>query len=76
MSISCLFYKEVTRNYIQKLFDKLDDQNPDTDTNSLHIKEICSELLKQGYDSFNKHVEWWRINYNPDGITVTPIHDC
>ena len=33
------------------------------------------ELFKKGYQTFNKHVEWWRINHSWGNVTVEPIID-
>ena len=70
MSIHFRCYKEVGREYIQSLFDEVNEEcNSDFCTNCQHIKQI------KGYDSFNKHVKWWRINHHWAEITVEPIHD-
>ena len=76
MSIQYRCYKEVTRAYIERLFDEVNEiSESDFCTNCGHIKQIRSELVKNGYDSFNKHVKWWRINHHWAEITVEAIHD-
>ena len=76
MSIHFRCYREVGREYIQSLFDEVNEEcDSDFCTNCQHIKQIRSELVKKGYDSFNKHVKWWRINHHWAEITVEPIHD-
>ena len=76
MSIQYRCYKEVTRAYIERLFDEVNEIcESDFCTNCGHIKQIRSELVKNGYDSFNKHVKWWRINHHWAEITVEAIHD-
>ena len=76
MSIQVHRYKEVSRAIIDKWFDEVNEECwSDFCTNCTDIKDIRSELLKKGSDSFNKHVKFWRINYIWGGITVEPIHD-
>ena len=76
MSIQFRCYKEVSRGYIQRWFDEVNEEcQSDFCTNCKEIKHIRSELFKKGYDSFNKHVKWWRILHRWAGITVEPIHD-
>ena len=78
LSISIYYrcYKEVGRDYIQSLFDKVNEIcESDFCTNCQNIKHIRYELLKKGYDSFNKHVKWWRIIHQWAEITVEQIHD-
>ena len=76
MSIYFRTYKEVGREYIQSLFDEVNEEcESNFCTNCQEIKHIRSELLKKGYDSFNKHVKWWRTINCWSEITVEPIHD-
>ena len=76
MSIYYRCYKEVGRDYIQSLLDEVNDIcESDFCTNCQNIKHIRYELLKKGYDSFNKHVKWWRIIHQWAEITVEQIHD-
>ena len=76
MSIQFRCYKEVSRGYIQRWFDEVNEEcESDFCTNCQNIKHIRSELLKKGYDSFNKHVKWWKIVHLWAEITVEPIHD-
>ena len=54
MSIQFRFYKEVGREYIQRLFDEVNEEcESDFCTNCQHIKHIRSELLKKDYDLTN-----------------------
>ena len=76
MSIYFRTYKEVGRENIQSLFDEVNEEcESNFCTNCQEIKHIRSELLKKGYDSFNKHVKWWRTIHCWSEITVEPIHD-
>ena len=62
MSLNIRFYKEVTRNYIEKLFDNLNRGTSEFFIASSYSEEqICSQFIKQGYDSFNMHIEWWKL---------------
>ena len=74
MSLNIRFYKEVTRNYIEKLFDNLNRGTSEFSIASSYSEEqICSEFIKEGYYSFNTHIEWWRINFHLNKVTVEPI---
>ena len=77
MSLHFRCYKEVTRSSVKKLFDNLSQDTSDFATTSSYSEEkICFEFIKQGYDTFNKHIEWWRINFDSDyQVTVEPIYD-
>ena len=70
MSVIVKNYKEVVRSYFYRLFSNsnLDD---------VDIQVINSELEYKGFNSFNKHVVWWRINYNSYNriIKIDPIYD-
>ena len=70
MSVIVKNYKEVVRSYFYRLFSNsnLDD---------VDIQVINSELEYNGFNSFNKHVVWWRINYNSYNriIKIDPIYD-
>ena len=70
MSVIVKNYKEVVRSYFYRLFSNsnLDD---------VDIQVINSELEYNGFNSFNKHVVWWRINYNSYNqiIRIDPIYD-
>ena len=74
MSLNIRFYKEVTRNYIEKLFDNLNRGTSEFSIASSYSEgQICSEFIKEGYYSFNTHIEWWRINFYLNKVTVEPI---
>ena len=76
MSIHFRTYKEVGRDYISRLFDEVNEEHEsDFCTNCQHIKHIRFELVKKGYDTFNKHVKWWRINHHWGNISAEPIQD-
>ena len=76
MSIYYRCYKEVSRDYIQRLFGEVNEIcESDFCTNCQNIKHIRSELVRKGYDSFNKHVKWWKINHQWAEITVETIYD-
>ena len=70
MSVIVKNHKEVVRSYFYRLFSNsnLDD---------VDIQVINSELEYKGFNSFNKHVVWWRINYNSYNriIKIDPIYD-
>ena len=76
MSIHFRTYKEVGRDCISRLFDEVNEEcESDFCTDCQHIKHIRFELVKKGYDTFNKHVKWWRINHHWGNISVEPIQD-
>ena len=76
MSLNIRFYKKVTRNYIEKLFDNLNRGTSEFSIASSYSEEkICSEFIKQGYDSFNMHIEWCRINFHLSKVIVEPIYE-
>ena len=76
MSIYFRTYKEVGRDYIDSLFEEVNEVcESDFCTNCSNSKDIRFELVKKGFDTFNKHAKCWRINHHWDNITVEPIHD-
>ena len=76
MSLNIRFYKEVTRNYIEKLFDNLNRGTSEFSIASSYSEEqICSEFIKEGYYSFKTHIEWCRINFHLNKVTVKPIYE-
>ena len=70
MSLQVKRYKEVSRSYFERLFSK-------SGNNNLDIQVIISELNTNGYNSFNKHICWWRINYGLNDwiVRIDPIYD-
>ena len=76
MSIRFKSYKEVGRDYLFRLLNEVnEDCVCEFCTNCQHVKHIKFELFKKGYQTFNKHVEWWRINHSWSNVTVEPIID-
>ena len=76
MSLRIKSYKLVGRDYISRM---MNEANDDCDcqfcTNCQHVKHIKFELFKKGYQTFNKHVKWWKINHHWGNVSVEPIHD-
>ena len=70
MSLQVRRYKEVCRSYFERLLSK--SSNFDLD-----MQAIISELNEKGYNSFNKHVCWWTINYGLNDwiVRIEPIYD-
>ena len=74
MSIRFKSYKEVNRNYISRMVNEAkDDCECQFCTNCQHVKDIRDELFKKGYQTFNKDVQWWRINHHWGNVSVEPI---
>lgn len=70
MSFRIKQYKEVSRSYFERILTRLDNS-------SFESKLIRSELKGNGYNSFNKHVCWWRLNYGLSNqiVSINPIYD-
>lgn len=66
-------YKLASRNYLFRLLDQL-HENCDC-IYCGKIKLIRSELRKNGFGTFNKTVEWWRITEAATEISVLPEID-
>ena len=76
MSIRFKSYKEVSRDYLSRLLNEVnEDCVCEFCTNCQHVNSIRFELFKKGYQTFNKHVEWWRINHHWGNVSVEPITD-
>ena len=74
MSICFKSYKEVSRDYISRLLNEV-NENCECEfcTNCQHVEHIKFELFKKGYQTFNKDVKWWRINHHWGNVSVDPI---
>ena len=76
MSLRVENYKLVTRQYLYRLLDQL---NEDCDCfNWKHcsrLKTIKAALQKNGCGTFNKSIEWWRISETSTTLTVVPEID-
>ena len=77
MSLQVENYKLVTRQYLYRLLDQL---NEDCDCFNckycIRLKTIKSKLKKKnGFRSFNKSIEWWRISETSTTLTVLPEID-
>ena len=70
MSLRIKHYKEISRSYFERILTRLDND-------SFESKLIRSELKENGYNSFNKHVCWWRLNYGLSNqiVSINPIYD-
>ena len=70
MSLRVEHYKLVTRQYLYRLLDQL---NEDCDCKyCIKLKTTKAELRKNGFGSFNKTIEWWRISETLTTLTVLP----
>ena len=71
MSLRVENYKLVTRQYLYRLIDQL---NEDCDCFNckycIRLKTIKAELQKNGFQTFNKSIEWWRISETSTTLTV------
>ena len=76
MSLRVEHYKSVTRQYLYRLLDQL---NEDCDCSnckySIRLKTIRGELQKNSFGTFNKSIEWWRISEIPTTLTILPEID-
>ena len=76
MSLRVENYKLVTRQYLYRLLDQL---NEDCDCFNckycIRLKTITSELQKNGFGTFNKSIEWWRISETSTTLTVLAAID-
>ena len=68
MSLIIESYKLIGRNYLQRL---LDQTNEDCKI-CLKRKLIQAELLKNGYQTFNKNVKCWKISEYANSLSVSP----
>ena len=76
MSLQIKCYKLVGRDYISRMMNEAnDDCDCQLCKNCEHVKHIKFELFKKGYQTFNKHVKWWKINHHWGNVSVEPIHD-
>ena len=78
MSLRVENYKLVTRQYLYRLLDQL---NEDCDYFNckycIRLKTIKSELQENSFGSFNKSIERWRISETSTTLTVPPeIDEC
>ena len=78
MSLRVENYKLVTRQYLYRLLDQL---NEDCDYFNckycIRLKTIKSELQKNSFGSFNKSIERWRISETSTTLTVpSEIDEC
>ena len=61
--MSILAYKLVGREYLRRLLiEGNDDYQCECCMHCKYIKEIRTELFKNGYRTLNKSVECWRIH--------------
>ena len=76
MSLRVVHYKLVTRQYLYRLLDQL---NEDCDCFNCKycakLKTIKAEVQKNGFVTFNKSIEWWRISETLTTFTVLPEID-
>lgn len=74
MSFLVKNYKEVSRVYFNRLFSNKNNLEIHDD---LDFHVINTELEYSGFNSFNKHVIWWRIHYNHYNriLKIEPIYD-
>ena len=76
MSLRVENYKLVTRQYLNRLLDQL---NEDCDCFNckycIRLKTIKAELQKSGFGNINKSIEWWRISETLTTLTVLPEID-
>ena len=70
MSLRVGHYKLVTRQYLYRLLDQL---NEDCDCKyCTKLKTIEAELRKNRFGSFNKTIERWRISETSTTLTILP----
>ena len=76
MSLRVKNYQLVTRQYLYRLFDQL---NEDCDYFNykycIRLKTIKAELQKNDFGNINKSIEWWRIRETSTTLTVLPEID-
>ena len=76
MSLRVENYKLVTRQYLYRLLDQL---NEDCDCFNwkycIRLKTIKAELQKNGCGTFDKSMEWWRISETSTTLIVLPKID-
>ena len=69
-------YTLVTRQYLYRLLNQL---NEDCDFFNckycIRLKTITSELQRNGFGTFNKSIEWWRISETSTTLTILPEID-
>ena len=76
MSIRFKSYKEVNRDYLSRLMNEVNENcECESCSNCQHVNGIRFELFKKGYQTFNKHVKWWRINHHWGNVTDEPIQN-
>ena len=76
MSVRFKTYKLVGREYLRRLLNEgNDDCQCECCTHCKYINEIRAELFKNGYQTFNKSVNWWRIHEKWGKLTVEPELD-
>ena len=73
LSIRFKTYKLVGREYLRRLLNEgNDDCQCECCTQCPYIKKIRVELFQNGYQTFNKSVNWWRIHRQWCKLTVEP----
>ena len=76
MSLRIKTYKLVGRDYLRRLLNQAnEDCYCECCTFCKYIKLIRLELFKNGYQTFNKSVEWWKITETSTKIIATPEID-
>ena len=76
MSLYIKTDKLVGRDYLRRLLNQAnEDCYCKYCTFCKYIKLIRLELFKNGYQTFNKSVEWWKITETSTKIIATPEID-
>ena len=76
MSLRIKTYKLAGRDYLRRLLNQAnEDCYCECCTFCKYIKLIRLELFKNGYQTFNKSVEWWKITETSTKIIATPEID-
>lgn len=75
MSLTYENYRLVGRTYLRCLFDQT-NENCSCYNCSFCIrgKKIRLELYKNGYQTFNKDVQCWKMTENSGKVSVSPSH--
>ena len=74
MSLRVEHYKLVTRQYLYRLLDQLNEDCFNCKY-CIRLRMIKSELQKNGFGTFNKSIERWRISETSTTFTVLPKID-
>ena len=73
MSLTIESYKLVGRNYLQRLLDQTnEDCGCSNCTFCVRGKLIQAERFKNGYQTFNKDVQCWKISESASSLSVSP----